>query len=401
MGTATADAPVFEIRPRDPRLAEWLTDLPADIFNDRLYQSIELMERYSVALAGNVLREFGAPSRMTDWQSPTELCSALGFKSSFAPSLGWLLDRAAETGHIERRQLGDTHIYRANGERPEVELPQLRSLAMGVDPGNAATLDLLDHAAAIYIAVARGEQTAEQALFGSKGIGLWLNYFHNHNLTYAVNNWVAALAVIDRITDRPPCSILELGAGAGSATGALLHLFQQRDLLPRINRYVVTEPNAFFRRRAQRELCSRYPKVPLEWDGLDLNARWADQISGSGEFDVVFAVNVFHVSKDLRFSLHQAASALRKGGWLVIGECVRPFNDQPIYPELMFQNLDSFNNVVTDPEIRPRPGFLTPEHWRRAFADTGFSNIKLAPEIERIRDVYAHFFTTAICGQKS
>jgi hypothetical protein len=65
----------------------------------------------------------------------------------------------------------------------------------------------------------------------------------------------------------------------------------------------------------------------------------------------------------------------------------------------MFQILESFINVRTDPAIRPNPGFLTAENWRRAFARTGFQHVEVAPEIDRIREIYPHFFTGAICGQ--
>jgi hypothetical protein len=108
-----------------------------------------------------------------------------------------------------------------------------------------------------------------------------------------------------------------------------------------------------------------------------------------------------HVSKNLLFSLKEARSALATDGWLVIGECVRPYDNQPMYPELMFQTLDSFTNVETDPEIRPNPGFLTAEQWRRAFLRAGFPRTEIAPDIERIREIYPHFFTGAICGQNT
>jgi len=106
-----------------------------------------------------------------------------------------------------------------------------------------------------------------------------------------------------------------------------------------------------------------------------------------------------HISNDLLFSLMEARSALAHDGWLVIGECLRPYPNQPIYPELMFQILESFTNVQMDPEIRPNPGFLTAEQWRRAFTRAGFQRAEVAPNIDRIREIYPHFFTGAICGQ--
>jgi hypothetical protein len=108
-----------------------------------------------------------------------------------------------------------------------------------------------------------------------------------------------------------------------------------------------------------------------------------------------------HISKNLLFSLNEARSALADDGWLVIGECVRPYDNQPIYPELMFQILDSFTNVQTDPDVRPNPGFLTAEQWRRAFSCADFKRAGVAPDVDRIREIYPHFFTAAICGQNS
>jgi hypothetical protein len=99
--------------------------------------------------------------------------------------------------------------------------------------------------------------------------------------------------------------------------------------------------------------------------------------------------------------LNQARGALADDGWLVIGECVRPNVDQPIYPELIFQTLDSFSDVNTDREIRPNPGFLTADQWRRAFSRDGFQRIQVAPQIDRIREIYSHFFTAAICGERA
>jgi hypothetical protein len=108
-----------------------------------------------------------------------------------------------------------------------------------------------------------------------------------------------------------------------------------------------------------------------------------------------------HISKDLLFSLREARMALAADSCLVIGECVRPYDNQPIYPELMFQILNSFTNVQTDPEIRPKPGFLTAEQWRRAFSRAGFSHASVAPDIDRIREIYPHFFTAAISGRNT
>jgi SAM-dependent methyltransferase len=396
-----AQPPAFEVRPRDPRLAQWLKHYPPSLFSEQLYQSIELMERYSIELAVDLVRRLDLIEALGTWGSAEEICRALSFQPRFRFALGWILERLVETDCIEARRDGETRRHRISHAPWQPELGLFRAAALRIHPGNAASLDLLDCAANLYPAVARGEASAEQHLFSPERIPLWLNYFRNDNLTYAVNNWVTAVLAADCLDTRANIRILEIGAGAGSGSETLLRWFEERGLLPRIERYLITEPNAFFRRRAERELAKQYVDLPLEWGALDINARWNTQGIAPGEFDLVFAVNVLHIAKDLLFSLSQARSALASDGWLVIGECLRPYPNQPIYPELMFQVLESFTDVDLTPDIRPNPGFLTPEQWRRAFARVGFANVKAEPEIETIREFYRHFFTGGICGQNA
>src|SRR5207247_9768025 len=105
-----------------------------------------------------------------------------------------------------------------------------------------------------------------------------------------------------------------------------------------------------------RKLARQHPDLSLEWAALNLDAPWSTQGINPGEFDLVYAVNVMHISRDLLFSLNEARSALASDGWLVIGECLRPYFNQPIYPELMFPTLARFTNVQTGPAARPTPG---------------------------------------------
>jgi SAM-dependent methyltransferase len=400
VNAAAFDPDKFATGPSDPRLVECLKGFPAAVFSERLYQSIELMERYSIELAVDLLWRLNVVEQLGAWRSVDELCELLRFQPRFKLALAWILARLVETGYLEVKTEGESRTYHLRKRPWQPDLKSLRTLGLNIDPANAATLDLLDLAASSYPAVATGRQNGDENLFGPQAIPLWLNYFHNDNLTYAVNNWVAAAVAVDRLSSRPALKILEVGAGTGSATEILLKLFDQRGLLPLIERYLITEPNAYFRRCNQRKLAAQHPNVHLDWATLDIDLPWSAQGIVPGEFDLVYGVNVMHISKRLLFSLNEARSALATDGWLVIGECLRPYDDQPIYPELMFQILDTFSDVETDPEIRPNPGFLTAEQWRRAFSRAHFHHAEIAPDVVRIRQIYHHFFTGGICGQK-
>ena len=74
-----------------------------------------------------------------------------------------ILERLLEVGCLERRVDGDTRLYRSRNEPWQPMLAELRILGLKIDPANAATLDLLDYAAALYPSVARGEQSGDHS----------------------------------------------------------------------------------------------------------------------------------------------------------------------------------------------------------------------------------------------
>ncbi|MEZ5592808.1 MAG: methyltransferase [Gammaproteobacteria bacterium] len=296
-------------------------------------------------------------------------------------------------------------------------LAELRAVGAGIDPGNDATLDLLDAAAEAWLQLATDEASGTEALLGMGQLHLWLSYFNAQNPLYAANNRLAALAAVrclqnnlqDSTCPPPSWCLLEVGAGAGSGALALLHALAEADLLQHIALYRITEPNAFFRRRAERELKARYPELALEFGSLNIDQPWQEQglagqnlteLSGGGQgFDLIYSVNVLHVAKDLQFSLTQAAQRLKPTGWLVSGECLRPLPDQPVYTELMFRILDSYTQVTLDPAFRPNPGFLTARQWRTALSAAGLDQIRIEPDHELIRAVYPRFLLGALCAQ--
>jgi len=102
-------------------------------------------------------------------------------------------------------------------------------------------------------------------------------------------------------------------------------------------------------------------------------------------------VNVLHIAKDMLFSLGQARGALAADGWLVIGECLRPYPNQPIYAELVFQ----ISGHLYRREYRSRFSSQSRLSDRRSVAPgitrAGFERVEVTPEMDRIREIYPHF----------
>jgi len=70
---AAFDASAFKAPVRDPRLADWLKDYPPEVFTERLYQSIELIERYSIELAIDLLHRLKMIDQLSEWRSADQL----------------------------------------------------------------------------------------------------------------------------------------------------------------------------------------------------------------------------------------------------------------------------------------------------------------------------------------
>jgi SAM-dependent methyltransferase len=369
-----------DVTPPDPRLypplaAVGLSPDPFDPIQDR---ACKLVDLYTLHVAIDLLRELADPGLLAQGTSADELLVKGGYVAAFRPALGWLLGRAAAGGVDVRRPL------------PATDRTAVRAACLAVDPSYAPAFTLIDEAAALYPRVARGEVNGDRALLMKAS--LWVAYFDNRNGYYALNNRVVAAAAAARAAG--PARVLEVGAGLGSASEAVLAR------LPAVERYHVTEPLPFFRKRAERTLRAAHPGVALEFSALDVNGRWAEQGARAAGHSLVIGVNVFHLARDLVATLREAFEVLEPGGWLVAGEAIRPHPHACVGAELPFQILQSYHAVETDPELRPTPGFLTAEGWSEALRRAGFGEIALVPDAARLRELWEGAITAAVCGRK-
>jgi len=372
----------LDVTPPDSRLyaplaAVGLSPDPFDPVQDR---ACKLVDLYTLHVAIDLLRELADPELLARGASADELLARGGYVESFRPALAWLLGRAAADGVDLRQPL------------PRTDPEKVRAACLEVDASYAPAFKLMDEAAALYPRVARGEVNGDRALIMKAS--LWVAYFDNKNGYYALTNRVVAKAVGARAADQRPARVVEVGAGLGSASEAVL------ECLPGVERYLVTEPLPFFRKRAQKNLRARHPEVAFEFGAVDVNLPWADQGVEPAAHDFVVGVNVFHLARDLVASLREAFEALEPGGWLVIGEAIRPQPHACVGAELPFQILQSYHAVVTDPELRPTPGFLTGECWSEALRRAGFGEIELVPDAVRLRELWEGVITAAVCARR-
>lgn len=351
-----------------------------------LHRALEL---YTAGTALCLLLDLGWEDRLRAGSTLDDLCGSLPDQAR--TPLAWMLPFLAEEGLLAHRE-GRFILEGA----PRVDLAGLRALAEATAPGHGANFDLLDGVRAHIPPFFTEGKPGDGLLFGLGMFSLWLAYFCNDNRVYYPNNLLPLLALHEHLP--PDSRVLELGGGAGSFARLLAERGAREGWLDRISEYTFTDVAPAFLRRAQRELPAAAPGLTLRFQALDLNRPLGDQGIEAGGLDLIVAINVVHVARNLESVLRDLRSRLKPGGCLVLGECMKPSLDHPIYLEFLFSFLHSFTDVELDPRWRPAHGFLTPEAWMAALDHAGFRNLACIPPPRPLMDRHPSFNVGALVG---
>src|SRR5262245_1418699 len=360
----------------------------------------EHFDQFTVDSVLNLVHELGFADPLARGVSARGLVASRGFAERAEVPLRWFLRKLAAAGFLDVARDGEEAVYRSRGPLPIGDPDLAESQARALDPRSlpafAVVRAMVEHVPEFL----RGEKTGEEILFSPAKLSLWFDYFSNENLLYQINNRLGAEAVVRALPSTRRATLVELGGGSGSAAVAVGERLARDGALGRLERYVFTEIVPTFLRRAERTLKARFPGLPVEFRKLDMNEDFVEQGVHAGIADVVYAVNTVHIAHDLGATLSRIRQTLKPGGVAVFSECVRPFPDQPIYVEFVFNFLENFTGVATDPETRPNHGFLTPENWRRAFRASGFERAEILPDVEELARHYDAFFVAAVSARR-
>lgn len=367
------------------------------LFDARFTRSHLLFDEYVHRLVVRLFLETGLDAAVRQGGSPEEIAARarLDSRCSLVP-VDWMLRHLAARGVVSREDGGGGRRFRAARALPALDPAPVLAEQLRHDPGCAPSYALAETAARDYPAFLRGECAGDQILLAPTRLPLWTAYFSNDNALYAVNNRVGALAL--EAWMRPgPGAILELGGGLGSGACAVLETLAAAGRLGDVRGYRFTELVPLFLRRAQRLLEARFTDAPfLTFAPLDMNRAFAEQGVAPASVSIVYAVNTLHVAHDLAFTLGEVRRVLEPGGRLVLSECVRPRPGDTLYPEFVFNLMQTFRAPRLHPGYRPNGGFLTPEQWTAALEAAGFRDLRILPDIARLRDVVPSFYVAAL-----
>lgn len=392
MVTRTEDLSTLLARIPDPAIRA--------LFTREFILCSEEFDRFTVSVLLDVVRDLGLDEPLSRGATVGELLAARGWAPRAAIPLTWFLRKLAAEEHVHVEGSGAEAVFRTRGPLPVGDPDRAEARARALDPRSLPPFSVVRAMREHIPALLRGERSGEEVLFSPAKLPLWFDYFSNENLLYQINNRLGAEAVARALPASRPATIVEIGGGSGSAALALVERLARDAETARIGRYVFTEIVPTFLRRAERSIRARWPALPIEFLRLDMDRDFAEQGIEPGSADVVYAVNTIHIAKDLGETLARVRRTLSPGGAAVFSECVRPFEGQPIYVEFVFNFLENFTGVATDPYTRPNHGFLTPENWRRSFAAAGFERTEILPDVENLARHYDAFFVAAVTARK-
>ncbi|MFO0876010.1 MAG: beta-ketoacyl synthase N-terminal-like domain-containing protein [Gemmataceae bacterium] len=296
----------------------------------------------------------------------TELGSKLGVAPHKLRLLRRLMELAAQDGWLE---FADETVT-VRSLPPAEDAHRLHLQLRERFPDFDVELRLAHHCANHLAPVLQGTVDPLQVLFEGEAGQLTSEIysrapvarFYNALLTRALTDVLATLP-----TDRP-VRILEIGAGTGGTTQALLPVLPAGR-----TEYVFTDVSSLFLARAKTTF-AQYPV--LDFRTLDLENDPASQGFADGQFDVIIASNVLHATDDLRRSVRHAGRLLTPGGLMVLLEGTGPRR----LLDLIFGLTEGWWKFSGVDAVRPDYPLIAPAAWRRLLLEEGFDAVVALPE---------------------
>jgi SAM-dependent methyltransferase len=266
-----------------------------ELVDDRYLAASAAAEGYVRALAAGILAQMGwdegAPPASVE-----AAAAALGTAPELSFALAWLLEEAG--------------AERLGGE-PELSLAE----ALG------SSREMFDYVAGHYPEYLRGDRSGPSILLKGAALRLWEEYFGPANPLYDIHNQLgwSGLREAARRLGRP-ARVLELGAGTGGGTEAILHgLKREGETLASLT--VSDISPTFLINTLERLARSLDPfPVPVQRRKLDFTRSITEQGIAPGSVDILLGVNALHNGSDLAASVSALRPALADDGYLVVSE---------------------------------------------------------------------------------
>lgn len=240
------------------------------------------------------------------------------------------------------------------------------------DTSIAAQVALMEACVKALPNLLRGEETATDVLFPKGSMTLVENIYKNNPVpdyfNAAQQNRIIA-AVKSLAESSAKIRILEIGAGTGGTSAGLIE--KLKPYTSNIQEYCYTDLSQVFLNFANTQFSSEAPYLKTAL--LDITKPCEEQGFELGQYDIVLATNVLHATPDIRTSLQNTKSLLKRGGLLVINE----ISDRSIFTHLSFGLLEGWWLYQDEHWRIPGSPALSSESWQRLLRLLGYEQVAL------------------------
>jgi amino acid adenylation domain-containing protein len=240
------------------------------------------------------------------------------------------------------------------------------------DPAKRAQAELVEATLRALPDILSGRRKPTDVMFPQGSMHLVEAVHRNNPVADHFQKTMAALVVANLRAAAQPVRILEIGAGTGGTTSAVLQALDDpanRGAAAGLVDYTYTDVSKAFLQHGEQAF-GRTHRV-LRFQLLDIERPPSEQGIDVGAYDLVIAGNVLHATRDIRRTLQHAKSLLRPGGILLA--CEVSLN--ALFTHLTFGLLEGWW-LSEDPVLRMpgNPG-LTPRAWQTILHEEGFPRV--------------------------
>ncbi|MGZ9225612.1 MAG: methyltransferase, partial [Anaerolineales bacterium] len=261
---------------------------------------------------------------------------------------------------------------------PTISLETLKTEAKAILTDTAPIMDYVERCGTKIVPILTGRENPLETLFPEGSYNTVDYLYHDWSLIRYFNGILRT--IMEELTRQfqsyRKIQILEIGAGTGGATAAVL------PSLP-VDRteYDFTDMSDFFLVRAQ----EKFKDYPFVRYGI-LNIEQAVEAQGFGghHYDVVIAANALHATRDLEQTLANARELLASGGFLLLFEGTNYLSWFDITTSLI-EGWERF-----DDGLRGETPLLSGDQWQNVLKTSGFEKVAVFPQDPSLAELFAH-----------
>ncbi|MFE6165571.1 amino acid adenylation domain-containing protein [Streptomyces sp. NPDC056486] len=337
---------------------------------------LETLEDISPALMARTFAGLGVFTAEGEAASAAQIVDRCGIRPGYRGTVGRWLGVLAADGVL--RAGDEPGVYVADAALDVVDLDErvgARLAALDFEGSEAVLSGYFADCAEQQTEILKGRTSPLKLLLKGDNQKV-TDALYADNAVSTLQNRVLAQGVrafvCNRGKERGPVRILEVGAGTGATSAAVLEALPEGRA-----QYSFTDVSTYFTALAKTRFqhCSG-----VEYGVFDIDREPTQQDVAPGSVDIVIAANVLHDAADLPWTLDRLRSVLAPGGLLVLLEGTVNSRQQLVTVGLI--------EALAQDHGPQRLPLLSVDAWQRHLGDAGFTRFAAVPGAEATVDFH-------------